>query len=403
MVSGASRMHDSSLLDAFAKQKGMCTIDDADLEPKRLSLQQHHELSVAVEYCVAARPSKLGSLRGSSEKYESMYDSLEMALDELRGGGGISLRKASPSEVNAAANSASRGALPPVTPVRPKSAAARLGSSVKPEDATPRIGSFEVLFTLVNCHTGHTYGPMQVHSKLQTRQWPLMQKLRQRIDMHLQHFLIKDIGHHQYHQEKERVSVALAEQRQQVQQEQLRGGVREEKDAEQGPPSPEPQPVGEEAGHAHEVGQEAAQGPEAKTVREETGQADGAGHEVGQPAKTQPEGEETGQEPGQAQEEGQGIGQEEAGQPVEGRGEGKAQEVMADLVEAQNALSVAAVPESNITSSSEVEVASVEPEEEESRTGGLAPVQSHDSASPLEPVAAPPAEPEGEELVGEHD
>ena len=198
---GASPIRDQSLLDAFAKQKGMCCIDDADDEPAHLQMQQHHELSVAVEYCVAQRPSKLGSLRGSSAKYESMYDSLAEVLADLQGEGAITVRKATPTEVNAADSAALRGMPVPLTPTRPQSANARLRSTGTPEDdSVPRMGSFEVLFTLYNRQSGQKYGPIQIHSKLQTRQWPLMQKLRQRLDVHLQQFLGKDVGHHQFYQ-----------------------------------------------------------------------------------------------------------------------------------------------------------------------------------------------------------
>jgi len=206
---------DSSLLDAFAKQKGMACIDDVDAEPERLSLQSHHELVVAVEFCVAPRPSKLGSLRGSSEKYVSMFDALQEPLDELRGEGMVTLRKASPTEVMAATLAAVRGVVQAATPTRPASANARLRSGGPVDDVAPRIGSFEVLFTLINCQSGAKYGPIQVHSKLHTRRWPLFDKLRQRLDAHLQQFLAKDTGHYEFHQAKERASVAISAQQHQ--------------------------------------------------------------------------------------------------------------------------------------------------------------------------------------------
>eukprot|EP00966_Prymnesium_polylepis_P183983 4264492-Prymnesium_polylepis.1 len=124
---------ETSLLDAFAREKGMQCIDDLANEPQRLDLQSHHELVIAVEFCVAPRPSKLGSLRGSSEKYVAMYDALKDALVGLCGEGLLTLRKASPSEVTAAtlAESRSRGAM---QPTRPTSANARLRSGEPADD-----------------------------------------------------------------------------------------------------------------------------------------------------------------------------------------------------------------------------------------------------------------------------
>lgn len=97
-------------------------------------------------------------------------------------------------------------------PTRPSSANARLRSGGPVDDVAPRIGSFEVLVTLVNRLSGQKYGPVQVHSKLQTRRWPLFDKLRERVDVYLQEFLAKDTGHYEFHQAKERASQAISAQ-----------------------------------------------------------------------------------------------------------------------------------------------------------------------------------------------
>lgn len=207
---------DTSLLDAFARQRGVACVDDVDSEgPRRLEAREHHEIVIAVEYCTAVRPSS--SLRGTTEKYEQMFSAIGSALSELSGEGEITVRKASPSEVEAAAIASnrremqsrptdgfsktstfySRGARE--VQVRPMSAHARLGHA-NSEPETPRLGSFEVLFELVNRQSGQRYGPIQIHSKLLTRRWPLFDKLRQRLDVHLQEFLAKDSGDFEYYQ-----------------------------------------------------------------------------------------------------------------------------------------------------------------------------------------------------------
>ena len=133
-----------------------------------------------------------------------MFDAMETALSELRGEGQFTLRKASPTEVTTAAlGPATRGVM---QPTRPASANARLRTGGPADDVCPRIGSFEVLFHLVNRQSGQKYGPIQIHSKLQTRRWPLFDKLRQRLDGHLQEFLAKDTGHFQFHQASARAS-----------------------------------------------------------------------------------------------------------------------------------------------------------------------------------------------------
>merc|ERR1719450_589193 len=58
----------------------------------------------------------------------------------------------------------------------------------------PRIGAFEVCFTLRNRTCGASYGPHPVYSKLQTGRWPLHTKLVQRLDEKLQE-LLKDDAH----------------------------------------------------------------------------------------------------------------------------------------------------------------------------------------------------------------
>lgn len=211
-----SPVRDTSLLDAFAKQKGMLTVDDTEEEP-RLCLLQHHELVVAVEHCTAVRPSKVGSLRGTNEKYTSTFSNLDGAMRELVGEGSCLVRKKTVGECLATLLAERRGLMgtsksAAPLPARPQSASATLrgggASSATSDEHFPRIGSFEIAFSLVNRVTGNTYGPFEVHSKLQTRRWPLLEKLRQRVDAQLQLFLATDMRDHQFHQAKTKAGLA---------------------------------------------------------------------------------------------------------------------------------------------------------------------------------------------------
>lgn len=216
---------DSALLDAFTRQKGVACVDDVDAEPpQRLKVQPHHEVVIAVEYCTAPRPSS--SLRGSREKYDQMFNAVGPAVSELCDEGELTVRKASPREVEMAAKATKRverveahtfnqtGVLFAKSAMRPQarpmSANPRLEKAESADEDCPRLGSFEVLFMLINRQSGQKYGPTQIHSKLVTRRWPLFDKLRQRMEVHLQEFLAKDSGNFEYHQARERRQSSLS-------------------------------------------------------------------------------------------------------------------------------------------------------------------------------------------------
>jgi len=184
---------DSSLLEQFAKQKGLATFDDEEEEEQQLFPQSQHEIVVHVEYCTALRPSRTGSLRGSSQKYIDHFSQLEDVFAPLRGDGEL---RVVANQKQHAAPAASRTA---AATKRPSSAAthrtvdASLGvnTSAARLMATdseggdggrlwPRIGAFEVSLTLRNTQSGRTHGPALIHSKLETGRWPLHAKVRGR-------------------------------------------------------------------------------------------------------------------------------------------------------------------------------------------------------------------------------
>ena len=206
-----------NVIDAVMKSKGLNLIDDleADDEPL-LQLQQHHELVIIVELCEATRPSKLGSLKGSHEKYEDEFSRLEGVLSELTGSGSIRLEKWTPGMQMAPAMP-----MPPPSssrPSRPQSAgasraqsrpqsASHLGRGAgaaaqarslglnNPERQQPRIGAFEVSYKLVNTTSRREYGPVEIFSKIQTGHWPgAASKLVNRVQERLQGFLAADVG-----------------------------------------------------------------------------------------------------------------------------------------------------------------------------------------------------------------
>jgi len=217
----------ADVVDAVLKSKGIATIDDLDDDgpqaPPLLTLQAHHDLVFIVELCEAQRPSKLGSLKGSHEKYEDEYSRLQASLDtELAGEGSCSFHKWEPG-MGAIQNAPAR---PPTgggmsmggvggRPSRPQSAATTRPSrpqsamstisrnrfagfpGAKPEQLAPRIGAFEVSFKLVNTQSHKVYGPDLLFSKIECGHWPGgTAQLVKRAQKSLQPWLTMDIGSH---------------------------------------------------------------------------------------------------------------------------------------------------------------------------------------------------------------
>jgi len=181
-----AQKHDPSLLQQFTKQKGLASFGDEEQEEELLLPQGHHELVVHVEHCTARRPSRTGSLRGSSEKYEEQAAQLREVLQPLSGEGSLRLEVNRPEHTGGAAPSrpqprsrpasagsgSSRSAVGPA-PLQPVWPENRNGSQ-----GWPRIGAFEVSFVLRNCQSQINQPSCAVYSKLQTGRWPAHGKLK---------------------------------------------------------------------------------------------------------------------------------------------------------------------------------------------------------------------------------
>lgn len=217
---------EAAVREQYLRSKGLCNLTDLDdAEEALLQLQGHHELVVVVEMCEAQRPSKLGSLKGTHEKYEEEYNKLQETFAELSGDGAIryekwqpgmatpvegsSLAQSAPFEAGAGRSSRPQSASTTRPRSRPQSAAQGerlrrqlLGVGAPAGDRVqPRIGAFEVSFKLVNTQSGRIYGPIEVFSKISTGHWPgTASKLVQRVQKDLQVFLTRDLGHGMLHQ-----------------------------------------------------------------------------------------------------------------------------------------------------------------------------------------------------------
>jgi len=211
------------------KSKGLQTLDDLDgpEEDPLLKLQPHHSLVFIVELCEAQRPSKLGSLKGSHEKYLDELSRLEQTVELLRGDGAVEVIRWEPgmpvvpsssssmpqqtggAVMAGATPSGGRRSRPQSAGVsraasRPQSAAAGsqnarlrayLGVADPSERLAPRIGAFEVSYKLVNTQSGQQYGPVEIFSKIRTGTWPGSPSLLlKRVHEQLQGFLQIDMG-----------------------------------------------------------------------------------------------------------------------------------------------------------------------------------------------------------------
>jgi len=224
----------SDVVDAVLRSKGVNNIMDLDAEeekPPLLTLQKHHDLVIVVEMCEAQRPSKLGSLKGSHEKYEEEFSRLQQTLDLLAGEGSCSFHKWEPGMGAVRIDPSTPGAVRVSggagggRQTRPQSAAStrtsrpqsamsavsrnRLGREAaflpgglgaKQEQFAPRIGAFEVTFKLVNTQSHKVYGPDLLFSKIESGCWPgSASQLINRAQKSLQPWLMADLAGHSIH------------------------------------------------------------------------------------------------------------------------------------------------------------------------------------------------------------
>ena len=196
----------SGLLSEFAKKKGLSSLDDEDVEPLR-ELEAQHQLSVHIEHCNCIRPSH--HLRGSKEKYVTYFKQIEAAMQFLAGAGEVAVLSnqpewsgQAPAEPVVASPSArktrpaSAGPASQRTPLQPRAVGDQYGLASAPQGRWPRVGSFEVCYSLINIKSKASYGPFLLFSKLQSERWPAEAKLSARLREHLQVLLKQDEQHY---------------------------------------------------------------------------------------------------------------------------------------------------------------------------------------------------------------
>jgi len=77
------------MLDQYAMSKGLKMVDDDDEEAAtHHEMTADHELVIHIEHCKADRPSKMGSLKGCKENYETKARDIETVIKSLSLGAG---------------------------------------------------------------------------------------------------------------------------------------------------------------------------------------------------------------------------------------------------------------------------------------------------------------------------
>ena len=169
-------------------------------------------LEIGIEYCVARRPSRNGSLTGSSQAYVDHCTKLKALVEEMLGGDtskvqfvvnepGLIAFDLQPQQ-----HAFGTGSLSAAGTVRPASAnLIRRGSlGIHTDSAaaaaafTPRLGSFEVAILLRSSReVQHCYGPLTIFSKLAEGRWPyhsvlapqMRSRVQQLVSEHLKRLL----------------------------------------------------------------------------------------------------------------------------------------------------------------------------------------------------------------------
>ena len=78
------------MLDQYAMSKGLKMVDDDDEEAvTHHEMAAEHELVIHIEHCKADRPSKMGSLKGCKENYETKARDIETVIKSLSLGAGM--------------------------------------------------------------------------------------------------------------------------------------------------------------------------------------------------------------------------------------------------------------------------------------------------------------------------
>lgn len=206
----------SGLLSEFTKSKGLASFDDEEEEPLR-QLEDQHQLSIHVEHCDCIRPSH--HLRGSRGKYTQYFADVSVYMQKFEGAGEVVVKANQPEwsglpQAQPAAQATDMLAQSMQTkPKRPASAAPSGRTPLQPmalpggvgdqfgfltpqQGRWPRVGSFEVNYTLLNVKSKASYGPYLLSSKLMTERWPNEAKVHGHLQDHLQLLLKQDEQHY---------------------------------------------------------------------------------------------------------------------------------------------------------------------------------------------------------------
>ena len=206
----------SGLLSEFTKSKGLASFDDEEEEPLR-QLEDQHQLSIHVEHCDCIRPSH--HLRGSRGKYTQYFADVSVYMQKFEGAGEVVVKANQPEwsglpQAQPAAQATDMLAQSmQAKPKRPASAAPSGRTPLQPmalpggvgdqfgfltpqQGRWPRVGSFEVNYTLLNVKSKASYGPYLLSSKLMTERWPNEAKVHGHLQDHLQLLLKQDEQHY---------------------------------------------------------------------------------------------------------------------------------------------------------------------------------------------------------------
>ena len=187
------------MLDQYAMSKGLKMVDDDDEEAvTHHEMTADHELVIHIEHCKADRPSKMGSLKGCKENYETKARDIETVIKSLSLGAGkvsvhINEEKIHNELAGGPSPPAARGGKSPrakstpsmrvsvTTPLSPTSTSGtqtwrppvrtRFGWQPQPtpekKETWPRIGACEVTMQLRNTLLHTRYPTVTLASKIE--------------------------------------------------------------------------------------------------------------------------------------------------------------------------------------------------------------------------------------------
>ena len=209
------------MLDQYAMSKGLKMVNDDDEEAAtHHEMTADHELVIHIEHCKADRPSKMGSLKGCKENYETKARDIETVIKSLSLGAGtvsvhINEEKIHHELAGGPSPPAARGGKSPrakstpsmrvsvTTPLSPTSTSGtqtwrppvrtRFGWQPQPtpekKETWPRIGACEVTMQLRNTLLHTRYPTVTLASKIEAAMWPSKRLVAKRVEKSLQKLL----------------------------------------------------------------------------------------------------------------------------------------------------------------------------------------------------------------------